>query len=137
MSSPRPAAPQEADYLKGLGAAEIIDRNELSAARQSRSRKERWAAASTSVGSHTLANLLAMTHYGGAVAACGLAQGMDLPTCVAPFILRGVALLGVDSVMAPKARRLEAWGRLARSRPRQARRDHDHDSARRRHRGGP
>ena len=102
----------EADYLKGLGAAEIIDRAELSAPGRPMG-KERWAAAVDSVGSHTLANVLAQTKYGGAVAACGLAQGMDLPTSVAPFILRGVSLLGIDSVMAPKARRLEAWARLA------------------------
>ncbi|MGL5362948.1 MAG: MDR family oxidoreductase, partial [Bosea sp. (in: a-proteobacteria)] len=105
--------PEEADYLKGLGAAEIIDRNELSVAGRPMG-KERWAAAVDSVGSHTLANVLAMTRYGGAVAACGLAQGMDLPASVAPFILRGVALLGVDSVMCPKPRRIEAWARLAR-----------------------
>jgi acrylyl-CoA reductase (NADPH) len=103
---------QEADYLKGLGAAEIIDRNELSQPAKPLA-KERWAAGVDSVGSHTLANLLAMTKYRGAIAACGLAGGMDLPTSVAPFILRGVALLGVDSVMAPKALRLEAWSRLA------------------------
>ncbi|MBX9907162.1 MAG: oxidoreductase [Beijerinckiaceae bacterium] len=103
---------EEADYLKGLGAAEIIDRSELSAAGRPLG-KERWIAGVDAVGSHTLANLLAMTKYGGAVAACGLAQGMDLPASVAPFILRGVALLGVDSVMCPKTRRLEAWARLA------------------------
>jgi acrylyl-CoA reductase (NADPH) len=103
----------EADYLKGLGAAEIIDRAELSGPAKPLA-KERWAAGVDSVGSHTLANLLSMTRYGGAVAACGLAQGMDLPSSVAPFILRGVALLGVDSVMCPKARRLEAWARIAR-----------------------
>jgi acrylyl-CoA reductase (NADPH) len=105
--------PQEADYLKGLGAAEVIDRGELSAPGRPLG-KERWAAAVDSVGSHTLANALAMARYGGAVAACGLAQGMDLPGSVAPFILRGVSLLGVDSVMAPRERRLEAWSRLAR-----------------------
>jgi acrylyl-CoA reductase (NADPH) len=104
--------PQEADYLKSLGAAEIIDRAELSAPGRPLG-KERWAGGVDSVGSHTLANVLAMTRYGGAVAACGLAQGMDLPASVAPFILRGVSLLGVDSVMAPKALRLEAWSRLA------------------------
>lgn len=104
--------PQEADYLKSLGAAEIIDRAELSAPGRALG-KERWAGGIDSVGSHTLANVLSMTRYGGAVAACGLAQGMDLPTTVAPFILRGVSLLGVDSVMAPKALRLEAWSRLA------------------------
>jgi len=104
--------PEEIDYLKSLGAAEIIDRNELSAPGRPLG-KERWIAGVDAVGSHTLANLLSMTKYGGAVAACGLAQGMDLPASVAPFILRGVALLGVDSVMCPKARRLEAWARLA------------------------
>jgi acrylyl-CoA reductase (NADPH) len=103
---------QEADYLKGLGAAEIIDRNELSQPAKPLS-KERWAAGVDSVGSHTLANLLAMTKDSGAIAACGLAGGMDLPTSVAPFILRGVSLFGIDSVMAPKALRLEAWNRLA------------------------
>jgi acrylyl-CoA reductase (NADPH) len=103
---------QEADYLKGLGAAEIIDRNELSQPAKPLA-KERWAAGVDSVGSHTLANLLAMTKYHGAVAACGLAGGMDLSTSVAPFILRGVSLFGIDSVMAPKALRLEAWNRLA------------------------
>lgn len=102
----------EADYLKGLGAAEIIDRGELSSPGRPLG-KERWAAGIDSVGSHTLANVLAMTRYGGAVAACGLAQGMDLPASVAPFILRGVSLLGVDSVMCPIPRRLEAWARLA------------------------
>jgi acrylyl-CoA reductase (NADPH) len=106
--------PAEADYLKALGAAEIIDRAELSAPARPLG-KERWAAAVDAVGSHTLANVLSMTRYGGAVAACGLAQGMDLPTSVAPFILRGVSLLGVDSVMAPKARRLEAWGLVSTS----------------------
>lgn len=105
--------PQEADYLKGLGAAEIIDRAELSNPGKPLG-KERWAAGIDSVGSTTLANLLAMTKYGGAVAACGLAGGMDLPSSVAPFILRGVSLLGIDSVMAPKALRREAWSRLAR-----------------------
>ncbi len=105
--------PQEADYLKGLGAAEIIDRAELSGPAKPLA-KERWIAGVDSVGSHTLANVLSMTRYGGAIAACGLAQGMDLPTSVAPFILRGVALLGIDSVMAPKALRLEAWKRIGR-----------------------
>lgn len=103
---------EEAEYLKSLGAAEIIDRNELSAPGRPLA-KERWIAGVDAVGSHTLANVLSMTRYGGAVAACGLAQGMDLPASVAPFILRGVALLGVDSVMCPKPRRLEAWARLA------------------------
>ncbi len=102
----------EAEYLKGLGAAEIIDRNELSGPAKPLA-KERWAAGIDSVGSHTLANLVAMTRYGGAIAACGLAQGMDLPSSVAPFILRGVSLLGVDSVACPKPRRIEAWNRLA------------------------
>lgn len=102
----------EADYLKDLGAAEITDRAELAAPGRPLG-KERWAAGIDAVGSHTLANVLAMTRYGGAVAACGLAQGMDLPASVAPFILRGVSLLGIDSVMCPKPRRLEAWTRLA------------------------
>ncbi len=101
----------EADYLKGLGAAEVIDRAELSGPAKPLG-KERWAAAVDTVGSHTLANVLAMTRYGGAVAACGLAQGMDLPTSVAPFILRGVSLLGVDSVGCPRDLRLEVWRRL-------------------------
>lgn len=102
----------EADYLKGIGAAEIIDRAELSEKGRPLG-KERWAGGVDAVGSFTLANVLAQTQYGGAVAACGLAQGMDLPTTVMPFILRGVSLLGIDSVMAPKAVRLEAWQRLA------------------------
>ena len=110
-SSGRKAA--QADYLEGLGAAEIIDRQELSAPGRPLG-KERWAGAIDSVGSHTLANVLAQTRYGGAVAACGLAQGMDLPASVAPFILRGVTLTGIDSVMRPKADREEAWSRLAR-----------------------
>jgi acrylyl-CoA reductase (NADPH) len=104
--------PQEEAYLKGLGADEIIDRKELSAPGRPLG-KERWAAAIDSVGSHTLANVLAQTRYHGAVAACGLAQGMDLPGSVAPFILRGVSLLGIDSVMCPKPRRLAAWARLS------------------------
>ena len=103
---------QEADYLTDLGANEIIDRNELSQPAKPLA-KERWAVGVDSVGSHTLANLLAMTKYRGAIAACGLAGGMDLATSVAPFILRGVSLLGIDSVMAPKSLRLEAWMRLA------------------------
>lgn len=102
----------EAEYLKSLGASEIIDRAELSGPAKPLS-KERWAAGVDSVGSHTLANVLSMTKYDGAVAACGLAQGMDLPTSVAPFILRGVSLLGVDSVMCKMERRKEAWKRLA------------------------
>jgi len=104
--------PAESDFLEELGAAEIIDRNELSAPAKPLA-KERWAGGVDAVGSHTLANVLSMTSYGGAVAACGLAGGMDLPGSVAPFILRGVSLLGIDSVMAPKALRLEAWRRLA------------------------
>ncbi len=102
----------EADYLKTLGAAEIIDRNELSAPGRPLA-KERWAAGVDSVGSHTLVNALAQTKYRGAIAACGLAQGMDLPGSVAPFILRGVSLLGIDSVYQPKPVREEAWKRLA------------------------
>jgi acrylyl-CoA reductase (NADPH) len=103
----------EADYLKGLGASAIIDRNELAAAGKPL-QKERWAAVVDSVGSHTLANACAQTRYRGLVAACGLAQGMDFPTTVAPFILRGVSLLGIDSVMAPREVRQPAWERLAR-----------------------
>jgi acrylyl-CoA reductase (NADPH) len=103
----------EADYLKRLGAAEIIERAELAAAPRPLS-KERWAGGVDSVGSNTLANLLSMTKYGGAIAACGLAAGMDLPASVAPFILRGVCLLGIDSVMCPIDRRRVAWTRLAR-----------------------
>jgi acrylyl-CoA reductase (NADPH) len=102
----------EAPYLKGLGAAEVIDRNELSGPAKPLA-KERWAGGVDSVGSTTLANLLSMTKYGGAVAACGLAAGMDLPTSVAPFILRGVCLLGIDSVMCPINTRKVAWTRLA------------------------
>jgi acrylyl-CoA reductase (NADPH) len=105
--------PQESDYLKNLGAAEIIGREELSGPARPLG-KERWAAGIDSVGSHTLANVLSMTRENGAVAACGLAQGMDLPTSVAPFILRGVALLGVNSVTMPKRLRITAWDRLAR-----------------------
>src|SRR5471030_2573151 len=101
----------ETDYLKGLGAAEVIDRQELSGPAKPLAR-ERWAAGIDSVGSTTLANLLSMTKYGGAIAACGLAAGMDLPASVAPFILRGVCLYGIDSVMCPIARRREAWKRL-------------------------
>jgi acrylyl-CoA reductase (NADPH) len=103
---------EEASYLKSLGAAEIVDRAELSAPGRPLG-KERWAAGIDSVGSHTLANLLAQAKYGGAVAACGLAQGMDLPGSVAPFILRGVSLLGIDSVMCPQALRRQGWDRLA------------------------
>jgi acrylyl-CoA reductase (NADPH) len=106
----------EAAYLKDLGAADVLDRAELS----ERGRplgKERWGGAVDAVGSHTLANVLAGTRYGGTVAACGLAQGMDLPASVAPFILRGVTLAGVDSVMAPMPSRVQAWDRLARDLP--------------------
>ena len=103
--------PQEADYLKGLGAAEIVERKDLAGPPKALA-KERWAGAVDAVGSTTLANLLSMTRYGGAVAACGLAGGMDLPASVAPFILRGVCLYGIDSVMCPIDRRREAWKRL-------------------------
>ena len=103
---------QEEPYLRGLGAAEVLDRKELSAPGKPLG-KERWAGAIDSVGATTLANVLAGTRYGGAVAACGLAGGMDVPTTVAPFILRAVSLLGIDSVMCPQAVRREAWKRLA------------------------
>jgi acrylyl-CoA reductase (NADPH) len=103
--------PQEADYLKGLGAAEIVERKDVAGPPKALA-KERWAGAVDAVGSTTLANLLSMTRYGGAVAACGLAGGMDLPASVAPFILRGVCLYGIDSVMCPIDRRREAWKRL-------------------------
>lgn len=102
---------EEADHLRALGAAEIIDRNELSAPGKPLG-KERWTGVIDAVGSHTLANACAGTRYRGAVAACGLAQGMDFPASVAPFILRGVTLYGIDSVMAPPAVRREAWARL-------------------------
>jgi acrylyl-CoA reductase (NADPH) len=102
---------QEAEYLKGLGAAEIIDRKEFAGPAKPLA-KERFAGGVDSVGSTTLANVLSMTRYGGAVAACGLAGGMDLPGSVAPFILRGVSLLGIDSVMCPIEKRLAAWKRL-------------------------
>ncbi len=102
----------EEAYLKALGAASVIDRATLSAAGKP-FQKERWAGVVDAVGSHTLANALAQTRYGGVVAACGLAQGMDLPTTVMPFILRGVTLAGVDSVMAPLHKRQRAWDRLA------------------------
>jgi acrylyl-CoA reductase (NADPH) len=102
----------EAGYLRDLGAAEVIDRNELSGPAKPMA-KERWAGGIDSVGSNTLANLLSMTKYGGAIAACGLAGGMDLPSSVAPFILRGVCLLGIDSVMCPIELRKIAWNRLA------------------------
>ena len=102
----------ETDYLKALGASAVIDRAELSAAGKPL-QKERWAAVVDAVGSHTLVNALAQTRYGGVVAACGLAQGADLPATVMPFILRGVTLAGIDSVMAPIAARRQAWERLA------------------------
>jgi acrylyl-CoA reductase (NADPH) len=102
----------EADYLKSLGAAEVIDRATLSAPGKPL-QKERWAAVVDSVGSHTLANACAQTRYGGTIAACGLAQGMDFPSTVAPFILRGCKLVGVDSVMCPLPLRRQAWQRLA------------------------
>jgi acrylyl-CoA reductase (NADPH) len=103
----------ESDYLKSLGASQVMDRNELSQAGKPL-QKERWAAVVDSVGSHTLANACAQTRYRGLIAACGLAQGMDFPASVAPFILRGISLLGVDSVMAPRELREPAWNRLAR-----------------------
>jgi acrylyl-CoA reductase (NADPH) len=102
----------ETDYLKDIGAAEVIDRNELAGPPKPLA-KERWAGGIDGVGSTTLANLLAMTKYRGAIAACGLAGGMDLPSSVAPFILRGVCLLGIDSVMCPVDLRKAAWNRLA------------------------
>lgn len=104
--------PDQADYLIGLGASGVIDRGVLAEAGKPL-QKEAWAAAVDCVGGHTLANVLATTRYGGVVAACGLAQSMDLPATVAPFILRAVSLIGIDSVYAPRARRLEAWSRLA------------------------
>jgi acrylyl-CoA reductase (NADPH) len=103
--------PEEASYLTGLGASEVIERKELTGPVRPLA-KERWAGGIDAVGSTTLANVLSMTRYGGAVAACGLAGGMDLPTSVAPFILRGVSLLGIDSVMCPLPLRQEAWRRL-------------------------
>jgi len=102
----------ETDYLMGLGAAEVIDAAELQGPARMLG-KERWAGAVDCVGSHTLANVISQTRYGGAVTACGLAQGMDLPGSVAPFILRGVILAGIDSVMRPKPDRIVAWDRLA------------------------
>ena len=105
--------PQEEAYLRELGAAEIIARDELTGAVKPLA-KERWAGGIDAVGSTTLANVLSMTAYGGAVAACGLAGGMDLPSSVAPFILRGVSLLGIDSVMAPREIRRQAWQRIGR-----------------------
>ena len=103
----------EGDYLRSLGASTVIDRAELAAPGKPL-QKERWSGVVDAVGSHTLANACAQTRYGGAVAACGLAQGLDLPASVAPFILRGISLLGIDSVMAPMPLRQEAWSRLAR-----------------------
>ena len=103
----------EAEYLEKLGAGAVLDRAEL-AEKGKPLQKERWAGVVDAVGSYTLANACAQTRYGGAVAACGLAQGMDFPASVAPFILRGVSLLGIDSVMAPKPRRIAAWKRLSR-----------------------
>ena len=104
---------EEADYLKALGATDVIDRRTLSEPGKPL-QKERWAGVVDCVGSHTLANACAQTRYGGTVAACGLAQGMDLPASVAPFILRGVKLAGVDSVMCPKPLREQAWQNLGR-----------------------
>ncbi len=104
---------QESSYLKALGAAEIIDRNTLSSPGKPLGH-ERWAGAIDVVGSHTLVNVLAQTRYGGTVTACGLAQGLDLPGSLAPFILRNLTLAGIDSVNAPKAKREAAWARLAR-----------------------
>ena len=101
----------ESAYLADLGAAEVIGRDELAGPAKPLA-KERWSGGVDAVGSHTLANVLSMTAYGGAIAACGLAGGMDLPSSVAPFILRGVSLLGIDSVMAPRELRLEAWRRI-------------------------
>ena len=103
----------EGDYLRDLGAADVVDAAEFQGPARPIG-KERWAGAVDSVGSHTLANVLSQTRYGGAVTACGLAQGLDLPGSVAPFILRGVTLAGIDSVMRPAPDRVEAWGRLAR-----------------------
>jgi acrylyl-CoA reductase (NADPH) len=102
----------EEQFLQQLGAVTVLDRAELSEAGKPL-QKERWAGVVDTVGSHTLVNVCAQTQYGGAVAACGLAQGMDFPATVAPFILRGVSLLGIDSVMAPKERRIAAWKRLS------------------------
>lgn len=104
--------PNEADYLRELGAAEVIDRKTLSEPGAPIS-GERWAGAVDSVGSHTLANVLAQAKYRGVVAACGLAQGLDLPASVLPFIMRNITLAGIDSVNAPQAVRLEAWERLS------------------------
>lgn len=105
--------PEESDYIKGLGASEVLERSEFSSPAKPIA-KERWAGAIDVVGSHTLANVCSTMKYRGVVAACGLAGGMDFPSSVAPFILRGVTLAGIDSVMCPRAERLEAWQRLAR-----------------------
>ena len=104
---------EEESYLKQLGAREVIPRSELAGEPKALA-KERWAGAIDSVGSRTLANILASTNYGGAVAACGLVGGMDLPASVAPFILRGVSLLGINSVYTNMERRRQAWERLSR-----------------------
>lgn len=104
--------PEERDYIVGLGATEVLERSAFSTPGKPLGR-ERWAGAIDVVGSHTLANVCATTRYGGVVTACGLAGGMDLPATVAPFILRGVTLAGVDSVMAPRSLRLQAWQRLS------------------------
>jgi len=103
---------EQGDYLKSLGAADVMDRKELSEKGRPLG-KERWAGVVDAVGSYTLANACATTQYGGTVTACGLAQGFDLPATVMPFILRGVTLAGIDSVYCPKPRRIEAWNRLA------------------------
>ncbi|MCL1074758.1 MDR family oxidoreductase [Shewanella dokdonensis] len=116
--------PELADSLQALGASAIIDRSELSQPGKPLA-KERWAAAVDSVGSHTLANACAATKADGAVAACGLAQGMDFPATVAPFILRGVSLLGINSVTRPKAERIAAWQQLAQWLPNKAMLDHN------------
>ncbi len=105
--------PEECDYIMGLGASEVLDRADFASPAKPIA-KERWAGAVDVVGSHTLANVCSMMKYRGVVAACGLAGGMDFPATVAPFILRGVTLAGIDSVMSPRAERLEAWQRLAR-----------------------
>jgi acrylyl-CoA reductase (NADPH) len=109
--------PQTHDHLRALGASSFVDREELSAGSDKPLEKERWAAAIDTVGSTTLASVLRQTRYRGAVAACGLAGGNDLPTTVLPFILRGIALLGIDSVQCPAEIRAEAWNRLARDLP--------------------
>jgi acrylyl-CoA reductase (NADPH) len=108
--------PAEVEYLRALGASDVVERRELDQPGKPL-QKERWAAAIDCVGSHTLANVCASVRYGGVVAACGLAQGMDFPATVAPFILRGVSLLGIDSVYAPRDARVDAWNQLARDVP--------------------